>query len=130
MGGQGIKGIHCIALGLAHLLSVLIQHKPHDNYIFIRRLVEQQGGLSKEGIEPSSGLVHCLGYKLGRELGLEQFLILKGIMVLRKGHGAGIKPAVNHLRHTLHGLIALGALDVYSVNIWAVKLDFIRAVVG
>ena len=68
MGCQGIEGIHRIALGLAHLLSVFIQHKPHDNYIFIRRLVEQQGGLRKKGIEPSSGLVHCLGDELGREL--------------------------------------------------------------
>ena len=130
MGCQGIEGVHRIALGLAHLLSVLIQHKAHDNHIFIRRLVEQQCGLCQQGIEPSPGLVHCLGDKLGRELGLEQFLVLKRIMVLRKGHCTGVKPAVNNLRHALHGLAALGAPDVHRINVWAVKLDFIRTVVG
>ena len=68
MGCQGIKGIHRIALGLAHLLSVLVQHQAHDNNIFIRRLVKQQGGFSQQGIEPSAGLVHCLGDELRREL--------------------------------------------------------------
>ncbi len=50
--------------------------------------------------------------------------------MLCKRHGTGIKPAVDHLRHTMHLFAALGAGDGYIVNVWAVQLDVIRAVVG
>ena len=61
-----------------------------------------------QGIEPSSGLVHGLRDELGRELLMEQLLILKGIMVLGKGHGSGVEPAVDDLRHPVHRLFRTG----------------------
>jgi len=85
---QSLKGINGISLGLAHLLSVLVQYKTHNNYIFIRRLVKEQGGLCKKGVEPASSLIHSLGNELSRELRLKKLFILKRIMMLCKGHGS------------------------------------------
>ncbi len=50
--------------------------------------------------------------------------------MLREGHGAGIEPAVNDLRHTVHLFTAFRALNGHCVDVWAMKLDVIRAVVG
>ena len=75
---------------------------------FIGRFVEDQGGNGQQGIEPASGLITASGDEVGGELPLEQFLVFKGIMMLGEGHGAGIEPAVNDLRHPLHGAAAFG----------------------
>ena len=130
VGLQGIEGIHRVALGLTHLLSVLVQHQAHNHHVLVGGLVEQQGGLGKQRVEPAPGLVHGLGNELGRELGLEQLLVLKGIMVLGEGHSAGVEPAVDHLGHPLHLLSAAGAGDGHGVDVGAVQLDLLRTVVG
>ena len=122
IGSQGLKGIHGIALGLAHLLSVLILHVAQHNHILIGRLVKQQGGLCHQGMEPPAGLIHCLGDKLCRKLLLKQLLVLKGIVMLRKGHGPAVKPAVDHLRHPAHGLAAIRAGKGNCINVGAVQL--------
>ena len=83
----------------------------------------------KQGIEPASRLIHRLGDKISRELLLKQILILKWVMVLCKRHGAGIEPAVDYLRDTVHFFAALRTGDCHRINIRAVKLDIIRAVV-
>ena len=93
--------------------------------IFIRRAVKQQGGFCMKGIEPSSGLVHRLGNKLSRELFLKQLLILKGIMVLSKGHGTGVKPAVDDLRNTVHLLSAFRTGDGHVIDKGPVQLHLI-----
>ena len=78
--------VNGISFRLTHLLAVLILYmSKHDN-ILIRTSVEQQGRLCHQGIEPSTGLVYCLGNELSRELLLKQILILKRIMMLSKGH--------------------------------------------
>ena len=59
----------------------------YDN-ILVGSPVEQQSGFCQQGIEPSAGLVHCLRDKLGRELFFKNILILKGIVMLRKGHSS------------------------------------------
>ena len=100
-----------------------------DNDIFVGRLVEDQGGDGKEGVKPSSCLVHSLGDKVRRELLLKELLIFKRIMMLGKRHGAGIKPAVDHLRHTLHLSAALGTGDGHPIDKGAVQLDILRTVV-
>ncbi len=50
--------------------------------------------------------------------------------MLCERHGAGIEPAVDNLRYTVHLFTAFRALDGHCVDVWAVKLDVIRAVVG
>ena len=86
--GQRVKRVDGISLGFGHLLSVLILDMAQHDDIFIRRLVENQCGDGKQGVEPPSCLVHRLGDEVRRELLLEQFLILKWIVMLRKWHGA------------------------------------------
>ena len=130
VGGKGVERIHRISLGFAHLLAVLILHVAHDDYVLKGRLVEDQGGDGKQGVEPASGLVHRLGDKICRELGFKQLLVLKGIVMLGKGHGAGIKPAVDYLRNTVHLLAAHRAGDGHLIDVGTVKLDVVRAVLG
>ena len=114
---QGLEGIHHITLGFTHLLSVLIRHQAQDDDILIGSLVEQQSGFRQEGVKPPPCLIHGLGDELRRELLLEQVFIFKRIMVLRKGHGSGVKPAVDDLRHTPHGFAALGAGEGHFIDI-------------
>ena len=107
---QRVEGIHGIPLTLAHLLAILILHVAQNDYVLVRCLVEQERRLCKQGMEPSTGLIHCLGDELCRELLLEELLILKRIMMLRKRHCAGVKPAVQNLRHALHLAAAVRTL--------------------
>ena len=93
-----------------------------DDDILVRRLVEEQGGLSHQGIEPAPGLIHGLGDELGRELLFKEVLVFKRIVVLGEWHGAGIEPAVNDLGYPVHGLPALGTLICKVVNIGTVQL--------
>ena len=130
VGGEGVEGIHGVALGFAHLLAVLVLHQAEDDDVFIGGLVEQQRGDGQQRIEPAAGLVHRLGDEVGGELLFKQVFVFKGIVVLREGHGAGIEPAVDDLRHALHGLAALRAADGHRVDVGAVQLDILRAVVG
>ncbi|SCH04461.1 Uncharacterised protein [uncultured Ruminococcus sp.] len=48
--------------------------------------------------------------------------------MLSERHGAGIEPAVNDLRHTLHLLAAHRAGDGHCIHIRAVQLNIIRTV--
>ena len=48
--------------------------------------------------------------------------------MLGEGHGAGIEPAVDHLRHALHLLAAVRTGDGHLVHIGAVQLNVLRAV--
>ena len=63
-----LKRIDGVALGLAHLLSLLVLHMPEHDDIFKRSSVKEQGALRHERVEPPAGLIHRLGNKLRREL--------------------------------------------------------------
>ena len=121
-----LKRIHCVALGLAHLLPVLVLHMPQHDHVLEGRTVKQERGFRHQGVKPPARLIHRLGDKLRRKLAVKQLFIFKRIVVLRKGHRAGIKPAVDHLRHTLHGSAALGASAGNLVDIWSVQLHGLR----
>ncbi len=125
IGAVGVQGIHRvdgIALGLRHLVAVLVEHEAHDNDVLEGRLVEQERCLRMQGVEPASCLVHSLGDEGCRELLLKQVLVLKGIVELGIRAGAGVKPAVDDLRDALHGAAAVGALDREIVHVWSVEL--------
>ena len=125
---QCVERINRIALGLTHLLAVLILNVTQYNNILIWCLVKQQGRDRKQGVEPASGLVNRLGNEICRELLLKKFFILKWIVMLCKWHRTGIEPAVDHLRHTFHLLAALRTCDGDCINVWTVKLDVIRTI--
>ena len=50
--------------------------------------------------------------------------------MLCERHGSGIEPAVDNLRYTVHLFTAFRALNGHCVDVRAVKLNVIRAVVG
>ena len=50
-------------------------------------------------------------------------------MPLRERHGAGVKPAVDNLRYTVHFSAAFFAFDGYGINVRTMQLDFVRAIV-
>ena len=130
VGLQRIKGVNGVALGFTHLLAVFILHVPQHNDVLKAGTVKHQGGNGVQRIEPAAGLVHRLADEVGGELCLEQLLILKGIMVLRKGHRAGIEPAVDDLGDTVHLFAALGAADGHGVDEGTVQLNVLGAVVA
>ena len=51
-------------------------------------------------------------------------------MVLSKGHGAGVEPAVNDVLDPCHGLSTLRASQVDVVHVGAVKLDVLTDVLN
>ena len=91
--------------------------------------VEDEGGYSHKGVEPSASLVNALAYEVRRELGVEYLLVFKGIVPLREGHRARVKPAVDNLADSLHLAAALGTLDGHLVDEGAVKLYILGAVI-
>ena len=119
---QRLKRIYRVPFRLAHLLSLLILNMPKHNDIFKTGIIKQQRGLRQQRVKPSSRLVYCLGNKLGRILLLKQLLIFKRIMMLCERHRPRIKPAVDHLRHTLHRAAAFRALDRDLIDIGPVQL--------
>ena len=102
----------------------------HYDNVLVRSLIEEQGGFCQQRVEPSTGLVHCLGDKIGGELLLEQILIFKRIMMLCKRHCSGVEPAVDHLGNTLHLLAALGAGDGDLVDVRTMELYGLRLLIA
>ena len=107
VGVERVERVNGVALGLRHLLSVLILNVAENKNVFIGRSVEQQGRNGEQRIEPASRLIDSLGNKLRRELLLEQVVIFKRIVVLREGHRAGVEPAVDNFGHAVHLAAAL-----------------------
>ena len=125
---QNRNGIYRVALGFAHLLAVFVQHMAQHQHVLVGGLVKKQGGNGQQGVEPAPGLVHRLRDEVGGELALKEFLVLKGVVMLGKGHGAAVKPAVNHLRHPAHLLAAVGTGDGHLIHKGPVELNILRAV--
>ena len=123
---QCIKRIYGVALGLTHLLAVLILYVSQYDNVLIARAVKEQRGLCQQGVEPSAGLVYCLGDELCRILCFKQFLVLKRIVMLCIRHCAGVEPAVDHFRYTVHGLAALRAGEGHFVDVRTVQFHLCR----
>ncbi len=66
-------------------------------------------------VEPGADLARVLYDKISREVRAEMLGILKRIVELPVRHRARLKPAVKHLRHSLHLLSAL-ARNLYRVE--------------
>ena len=102
--GVGAVGLHqfvrrrVVAQPLGHLLAVRSHHHAVDDDVAESRLVVEGRGQHCQGVEPAAGLVQALGDELRREAGLEHLLVLERIVQLGVGHGAGLEPAVQHLR--------------------------------
>ena len=126
---QRIHRIDGVALRLRHLSAVLVLHMAEDDDVLVRRLVKEQRRDGDERIEPTARLIDCLGDEVRREAALKDFLVLERIVPLRKRHRAGVEPAVDDLGHAVHLLAALGAADRHGVDVGAMQLKLLRAVV-
>ena len=115
-------GIDDVALVFGHFDAVFVVDVPQNDAVFERRPAEEDGGDDQQRIEPAARLIHRLGDEVGGEGLVEEVFVFKRVMVLRKGHGAGIEPAVDDLGRALHGAAAF-ALEGAVVDIRAVQLD-------
>ena len=127
---QSFHRIDGIALGLAHLLTVLILYEAENDNVLEARLMENERRDRMQRIEPSACLVDSLGNEACRELCLKELLILERIMMLCERHGAGVEPAVDNFRYTVHCSAAVRAFQSDSVDKRLMQLDIVRAVVA
>ena len=93
-----VQRVRIVLFALGHLLSVFREDESVDDDVARRRLSEQRGGEHDERVEPSSGLVEPFRDEIGGEMFVEVGFVFKRIMLLRVGHGAAFKPAVEHFR--------------------------------
>ena len=100
----------------------------HDDAVFERRPVEQHRGDGLQGVEPATGLVDGFRDEVRREVLLKFLLVLKGIVPLGEGHGAGVVPAVDNLLDPVHLPAALGAFQRHGVDEGPVQLDVLPGI--
>ena len=127
---ERLHRIDGVALRLRHLMAVLVLDMAEHDDVLVRGLVEQQRRNRNQRIEPAARLVDGLGDEIGWKALLEDILVLERIMPLRERHRAGIKPAIDDFRHAVHRLAALRALHRDLVDIRAMELDVVGAVVA
>ncbi len=62
--------LHDVALGLAHLFTLIVQDETQADDVLVARFLAQQDRQSVEAVEPTSGLVNTLTYVVGREVAI------------------------------------------------------------
>ena len=128
------KRINGIAEALGHFVTVFVQHETIADNRFERDLVKDHGGNGMEREEPTTGLVHAFCDEIGGEevTLVKFFLVLKRIVQLSVGHGAGIEPNVNEVSLAAHGstggrnehnLINVGAVQVNAVIVLSAEVS-------
>ncbi len=118
-----IKGIHRVAPGFGHLAAFLVQYEIIDQYRFIRSFSGDKGGDGQQGIEPPAGLINSFADKICREQLVEILLVFKGIVLLGKGHGSAVKPAVNDILYPCHCFAAFVTDKMNIIHIGPVKIN-------
>ena len=75
---------------LRHLVTLGIKHQTSRNHVLKGHRIENHRSNGMECKEPATCLVHTLVDEVGREgsVIVNQFFVLKGIMVLGVRHGA------------------------------------------
>jgi len=86
--------IGVVPQALRHFLTIRTQHDSMGNHLGKSGAVKQGGGENVHGVKPAPGLPDVFHDEVSRVVGLEPFLILKGIVNLRKGHRTRVKPHV------------------------------------
>ena len=103
---------------------------PEDNDVLVRRFMEENRRDGNQRVEPAARLIDSFRDKIRREAVLEDILVFKRIVPLRKRHGPRVKPAVDDFRHTVHNAAALRALGGNLIDVRTMKLDVIRTVIA
>ena len=125
---QRVHRFYRVALGLRHLLSVLILHMPEHDDVPIRTLVKEQRPDRDQRVEPPARLIDCLGDEVRGEMIFKDLFVFKRIMPLRERHRPGVEPAVDDLRYAVHRSTAFFAREGDLVDVRTVQLDVLRAV--
>ncbi len=118
-----LQGIDSIALGFRHLFPFLIQDQVVNQHPLVGSHPLDEGGDGQQGIKPAPGLVDGFANKVCGKLAGKKLLVFKGIVVLGKGHGARVKPAVNDLGDPGHLALALGTSEMHIINIGPVQIQ-------
>ncbi len=125
---QDLVGIDNIAEVFRHFDAILVENVSHHDAIIVGRRVKKARGDRMQTVKPPARLVDRLGDKVGRHTLLENFLVLKRIMILSKGHRTGIIPTVDNFGNTCHHAIALRTTDVHPVDHRLMKLNLFGTV--
>ena len=107
-------GIVLEALG--HLASVLSEDHARDDAVLEWLAIKESCSKYNEGVEPPAGLVEALVDEVGREVGLEPFAVLEGVVGLRVWHRARLEPAIEHFGHSRGRLFAVWAWECHRVD--------------
>ena len=94
----------------------------HD--LLIRRAIKKRGGQRVHHIEPTTRLSGVLHNEVGRRVGFKPFLVLEWVVLLRKRHRAGLKPAIQHVWHAAHHRLTGRIIRVRAhqlVDVWTVQ---------
>ena len=74
-----------------------------------------------QGVEPTAGLTGIFHNEISGRMRIKPLFVLKGVVLLRKRHGARLKPAVQHLWNTAHhglagGIVWVGANQLVDIG--------------
>ena len=126
---EQFERVYRVALGLAHLLAVLVQDQVIYENILVWRSALDECGYSHQRVEPSSGLVYTFAYEISREqLFIEVLAVFKRIVLLCERHCSAVEPAVHYFRYSRHRLAAVRACKMHVVNIRSVQFDVLSDV--
>jgi len=95
-------GSRDVAQVFAHLSAVLGQDVPEAEHGAVAVLVEDNRADRHQRVEPAAGLVDRLADEVGRELPLEDALVLERPVVLRVGHRARVEPDIDQVQDPAH----------------------------
>ena len=131
VGAEGIEnvpGLHRVALGLGHLLTLLIEDQPEAHHVPVRRRALQQDGDRQQRVEPAARLILRLADEVRGKALRELAQVLERVVVLGEGHRARVEPHVDHLRHASHrrpahgAPLAVRAGELERVDVWPVVI--------
>ena len=122
MGGEHLPGVDDVAAALRHLLALGVEDQAEADAVAEAGLVEEQGRLGEQRVEPAAGLVLGLADVVGGEALLEQLLVLERVVELRERHRAAVVPGVDHRLDPAHLPAALLAVEDDLVDVGAVQV--------
>ena len=132
---QNRPRIDGVAATFAHLLSIGCHDELKAEAIFVGRLVVKERACRQKAIEPAARLIDGFGDEISRIRGWKRSRIcricricriVKRVVPLRRVRASGIKPAIDDIRHAMHGAAALIAGENDIVHVGTVEFNIVR----
>jgi len=115
VGVEDLGGVWIILQAFGHLAAVFGEDETVDDDILIGRLIEERGAEQHQRVKPTPCLIETFGNEISREEFCQLVFAFKGVVLLRIGHGAGFKPAVENLGGAVIGLAVFFENDLVDV---------------